>query len=306
LVVRPDVGYDSMRIGAFMKVAHITDIHVQTPPRLTDLTGKRLLGTANLYLLGRKSKFSQAAQTAAVEAVVAANPDVVVITGDISAQALDAEFSAARALLDPVLKRFPTVMIPGNHDTYVRENTPGDRMRDLFGDWMGDGSPALITHGDIAFLTLETCRCHPLSSGYTPSAQLAQASELLAKNPAQFTFLCIHYPLVGRDGHPYGPASRALSNGDEVRTWVSAMPGIDAIVHGHEHHGFRSQIKGPNGPISILNPGASGYAFLPDVDRTAHLCFYTIEGDKLSHVDRMRFDGEHFVDEIGGAWASGR
>lgn len=289
-----------------VKIAHITDVHVQAPPRLSEMTGKRLLGTANLYLLGRKSKFSLAAQEAAVAAVVAAEPDVVVFTGDLTAQALDAEFSAARELLDPILSRFPMVMIPGNHDTYVREQTPGDRMRDLFGQWMGSGTPDLIVHGDVAFLTLETCRCHPLSSGVTPTEQLAQAADLLVQAEGKFTFLCIHYPLVGRRGEPYGPATRALSNGDVVRDWVSQTAGIDAIVHGHEHHGYRTELPGPNQPVTVLNPGASGYAFLPDQDRTSHVCFYTIEDGALTHVDRLRFDGEHFHPEPGGAWATGR
>ena len=70
-----------------MKIAHITDIHVQAPPRLSEMTGKRLLGTANLYLLGRKSKFSAQAAEAAVASVVAAEPDIVVFTGDLTAQA---------------------------------------------------------------------------------------------------------------------------------------------------------------------------------------------------------------------------
>ena len=289
-----------------MKIAHITDIHVQTSPRLGELTAKRLLGTANLYLLGRKAKFSREAAAAAVSAVVAADPDVVVMTGDLTAQALDAEFSEARALLDPILSRFPTVMIPGNHDTYVRENTPGDRMRELFGAWMGDGIPGLAIHGEAAFLTLETCRCHPLSSGYTPEAQLEEAAALLAQAAAKFTFLCIHYPLLNRRGEPYGPATRALSNAEAVRHWVNTTPGLNAIVHGHEHHGFRTEIAGPNGPVSILNPGSSGYAHLPDQDRTGHLCFYTVENGALTDVGRLTFDGAAFVPESGGAWATGR
>ena len=289
-----------------MKIAHITDIHVQAPPRLTEMTGKRLLGTANLYVLGRKSKFSETAQKAAVKSVVDIDPDVVIFTGDLTAQALDAEFSAARTLLDPILTRFPTVMIPGNHDTYVREETPGDRMRDLFGNWMGQGMPDLITHGDVGFLTLETCRCHPLSSGVTPEEQLEEAALLLAKSTAAFTFLCIHYPLINRHGEPYGPATRALSNGDLVRDWVATTPGINAIVHGHEHHGFRSEMPGPNGPVSVLNPGASGYAFLPQQDRTSHLCIYDVQDGRLNGVERLRFDGEQFHPEPGGAWQTGR
>ncbi len=289
-----------------MKIAHITDIHVQAPPRLSEMTGKRLLGTANLYLLGRKSKFSADAAKAAVATVVAAEPDVVVFTGDLTAQALDAEFSAARELLDPILSRFPTIMIPGNHDTYVREHTPGDRMRELFGEWMGDPMPSAEIHNGVRFVRLETCRCHPLSSGWTPEEQVESLHQVLTETEAQFTFLCIHYPLLDRKGEPYGPATRALANGEQVRQAIQTVPGIDAILHGHEHHGFRTQLNGLTGPIEILNPGASGYAYLPHQNRTSHLCVYTVEGTRLANVERFTFDGTQFVPETGGAFATGR
>lgn len=289
-----------------MLIAHITDLHVQSTPRLQDMTGKRIIGTANLYLLGRRSKFSIDAQRAAISAVVDRQPDAVMFTGDLTAQSLDAEFSAGRELMDPILSRFPTVMIPGNHDTYVREKTPGDRMREMFGQWMGEATPHLHRIGDVAFLTLETCRCHPLSSGYTPEEQLDVARELLAQNDAAYTFLCIHYPLVGRRGEAYGPATRALSNADTVREWVASTPGINAIVHGHEHHGFHVQIAGPTHTIDVLDPGASGYAHLPEQDRTAHVCFYRIEKGQLVSIERMRFDGTNFKPEPGGPFSTGR
>ena len=33
-----------------MRIAHITDIHIQRRPQLTELFGKRFLGAANLYI----------------------------------------------------------------------------------------------------------------------------------------------------------------------------------------------------------------------------------------------------------------
>lgn len=289
-----------------MKIVHLTDIHVQHAPQLREMTAKRLMGTANLYVLGRRSKFSVASQEAAVAATLAEEPDVVVFTGDLTAQALDAEFAEARALLDPILSRFPAVMIPGNHDTYVREQTPGDRMRDLFGQWMGEGMPAIHTFGDVAFLSMETCRLHPLSSGFTPPEQFGTATQMLEDIADKFVFLCIHYPLLGRHGEPYGPATRALSNGSDFRDWVGQTRGLNAVLHGHEHHGFTVDIDTADGPVPILNPGATGYARIPEQDRTAHLNIYEIEDGALTSLRRLTFDGTSFVPETGGAYASGR
>jgi 3',5'-cyclic AMP phosphodiesterase CpdA len=289
-----------------MKIVHLTDIHVQTAPQLRELTAKRLLGTTNLYLFGRRSKFSEESQRAAVEAAVAEAADVVVITGDLTAQALDAEFSDARALLDPILQSTAAVMIPGNHDTYVREHTPGDRMRELFGEWMGDGMPAVHEFGDVAFLSIETCRLHPLSSGWTPPEQLQAAELALKKLKGKFVFLCIHYPLLSRHGEPYGPASRALANGEQFRQWLSGVSGVSAVLHGHEHHGFTVDIQTADGPIPILNPGACGYSRIPSKDRTAHLNIYEVDSSGISELRRLSFDGDRFVPETGGAYATGR
>jgi 3',5'-cyclic AMP phosphodiesterase CpdA len=289
-----------------VKIVHLTDLHVQTRPRPSELLGKRLIGTANLYLLGRRAKFSAQVQQAAVDATLAESPDAVVITGDLTAQALDAEFAAARALLDPILRRFPTVMIPGNHDTYVRENVPGERMREVFGAWMGEGMPALIRIDDVQFATLETCRAHPLSSGYTPPDQLPLLGKLLDNAGEAFTFLCIHYPLRGRRGEPYGPSTRALANAAQVEAFLAQQRNIGAILHGHEHHGFRTELATGDGPVPVLDPGASGYAHLPDVDRRAHLNIYTVQDRRLQEVRRLRYADGRFEEEPGGAYATGR
>ena len=102
-----------------MRVAHLTDLHVMRPPSLGELTVKRLLGTANLYGMGRSSHFTEAAQNAAVAAVTRLAPDALLCSGDLTAQALPAEFEAAAALLTPLFSRQPTALIPGNHDTYT-------------------------------------------------------------------------------------------------------------------------------------------------------------------------------------------
>ncbi len=285
-----------------MRVVHLTDLHVQRPPAFGELWGKRLIGSANLYLFGRHGHFSPESQEAAVAAALAAEPDVVVVTGDLTAQALDSEFVAARALLDPLLSQVPTVLLPGNHDTYVREARPGARMRAVFGDWMGGGSPALHRFGDVAFLHIETCRSSLLSSGYCPPAQLRSAAGLLRTARDCFVFLCQHYPLRDRRGDAYGPSTRALANAAQVEAWIREVGGIGAILHGHEHHGFQAALNG----IPILNPGASGYAFLPDHDRTAHLNIYEVDGDGIHSIERLRYDGTRFAPEPGGAYATGR
>ena len=291
-----------------MKIVHLTDIHVQQRPQLGELWGKRLLGSVNLYVLGRHSKFTPTVQEAAVAAALAEEPDAVVITGDLTAQALPSEFATARQLLDPILSTIPTVLIPGNHDTYAREPSPGARMREHFAQWMGPTSPHLHTIDGAGFLHVETCRTSLLSSGRTPPAELPRARELLAEaDPSLYIFLCLHYPLRGRRGAPYGPSQRALSNAAQVEAELLAQTDrIDAVLHGHEHHGYRTDVPTGGGPRPSLNPGSSGYAHLPAKKRTAHFNVYTLTDRALTDVRRLSFDGERFSEEPGGAYATGR
>ena len=74
-------------------------------PPWSKLAGKRLLGTANLYLRNRRKHFDAEVQTHLVRDIAALEPDAVVITGDLTAQALPQEFALARELLDtPLVK----------------------------------------------------------------------------------------------------------------------------------------------------------------------------------------------------------
>lgn len=288
-----------------MKIVHLTDIHVHVRPALGDLLGKRLIGSTNLYVLGREGHFSARSQEAAVAAAVAEAPDVVVITGDLTAQALDSEFVAARTLLAPLLDHFETVIIPGNHDVYVPEASPAGTMRAHFGQWMGETTPWLHTFDDVAFLAIETCRPHLLSSGRTPTGQLEAARALLAEAGDRFVFHIQHYPLRNRRGEPYGPSTRALVDAAEVEAFLAQTDRVGAVLHGHEHHGFRTTIPTAAGPVPILDPGACGYAHLPDRGRTAHFNVYEADGAGLHSVRRLAFDGSTFVPEPGGAYATG-
>lgn len=293
--------------GEPVKIVHLTDLHVQCPPRLTELWGKRLIGSTNLYLLGRKSHFSGEVAAAAIATTLDEAPDAVVITGDLTAQGLDAEFSASRQLLDPLLARFPTVLLAGNHDTYVREAAPAARMREVFHPWMGAQSPHLRSFDGVHVLTVETCRAHPLSSGFTEPSQLVAASALLREAGPGFVFLALHYPLRDRRGGPYGPWTRSLSNARAVEAWITSEPRIGAILHGHEHHGFTTLLDcGEGRQVPIYDPGASGYAPDPVRDRTAHLNIYEVDARGIHGLRRLRFADGAFTPEPGGPYATGR
>ena len=176
-----------------MRIAHITDIHVQRRPQFSELFGKRFLGAANLYIAGRHDHFTPAAQKALVRALKAQELDVVACTGDLTALATDEEFQAARDLLGPIFAAQPSVIIPGNHDTYVAQAEAERWIERYFGEWTGQGDwPRLHQHGGVAFVAVDVCRHRPiLSTGEIDAPQLQRLDTLLC-NPelkGQFVFL---------------------------------------------------------------------------------------------------------------------
>ncbi len=276
-----------------MRLAHITDLHVERTPKLADLLGKRALGAVNLYVLGRSHHFSRAVQEALPAAVLATNPDRILCTGDLTATATDAEFTAAKALLEP-LRTLPFDCIPGNHDVYTDESV-GRYARHF-----GDTSVRCIAAGPVALVLVDVCRPDWLSRGRATAADLVALDAALAG--AGPCILGLHYPLRDRRGAPYGPAGRALENAAEVEAVIEKHLNILAILHGHEHHGYTTRI--PGGPV-IHNPGSSGYAFLPRQHRAAHFNVYEVDGTGIVGVERYAWTGERFEPEAGGAYASG-
>lgn len=287
-----------------MRVAHITDLHVEVPPRASQLFSKRAIGAMNLYVLGRKAHFSRRTVEALVEAVLAQEPDVVVCTGDLTATATPEEFAQASALLEPITSRFPFVCIPGNHDVYTRGSL--GRFKAWFGRWSNDGEyPFAVRLGGVRFVAVDVVRPDVLSRGFVPRDQVQRLRALLdaGSEPAM---VLLHYPLRGRHGLRYGPTSRALENAAELEDALLGHERVVAVLHGHEHHGFQTSLPRPDGePLHILDPGASGYAWLPEKGRTAHFNVYDVgEGGRFL-VDRFAFDGARFGPEAGGAYASG-
>lgn len=293
-----------------MRIAHLTDVHVHRPLRPTQLFNKRLLGAVNLHVLGRHDHFTRASQEALVQSVSSAAPDAILCSGDLTAVSTPQEYEAAHALLGELFASCPTALVGGNHDTYTRSAWKGRHLERLFGRWMGEGEwPRVHLLGEeVGCIAIDSAIAAWHSGGRCGAAQLQQVERAFAdpRLEGRALFVLLHYPLRGRRGEAYGPRTRALLDARELeQALLPHAARIDAIVHGHEHHGFRTELELGGVRVPILDPGAGGYAHLPERGRTAHWCLYHVEGGALQSVERFCFDGQGFVPEAGGAWASG-
>jgi len=293
-----------------MRVAHITDVHVMVPPKARELLGKRALGSVNLFLLGRKKHFSERAQEALVDGVSGQNPDLVICTGDLTAQATPEEFRKAHEILSPLFESFTSVVIPGNHDTYTSRARTERRIESLFGTWTQEGTwPRSHEVGDMVVVGVDVCQSGILSTGFISTDQLQRLdTKLSSENMAEKSvIIALHYPLRDYRGELYTNPTHCLKNVAQLEGLLRQHSSrILMILHGHIHRGFRTHMPSPAGDVPIFNPGSSGYAWLPELRRTAHFNIYDVKDGEIE-VERFAYNGDKnaFISESGGAYASG-
>jgi len=294
-----------------LRVAHISDVHWTSLPGVRQLPFKRALGTANLYLGGRRHHFSSETRAALMEHILTAQPDLLVFSGDITAQALDSEFEMAKTALSPILETIPTFIIPGNHDVYTWGAQKTNRVHKHFGQWMYKSDDIQMLADDrFVVIGLDPNRPHLiLSSGRVPKAQLLQLAHILEglQGDSRPVILAIHYPILCRRGSIYNGLRHGLLNAQALIDVLDAAPRQpDIILHGHEHHGYTVDLPLSGRPVPIFNCGSSGYAYMPDLRRAGATNIYSFQSNEITQVERFMFDGTAFTAEKGGAYSTGR
>ncbi len=295
-----------------MRIVHLTDLHFHEPPGLRQVLGKRAIGLANLALRGRARQFGGESRDALVADVRSQQPDLVVITGDLTALATPAEFQQAHDALQPVLEALPTVLLAGNHDRYTLGSFRTRRMERTFGRWMEGGTwddgasawvhddvvmqPARFDHGDVTVLTLDTARPDLYHRGRLDPDHLARLETLLASGElaGRFVVVALHYPLLDRDGSVYDRPKHRLVDSEPVIDLLRCQP-VQVVLHGHVHHWFTTSLPAHGGAsIPVLNGGSSGLA--PGGDRDPGYLVLQTEGVTLASVNRRTWDGGGYVD----------
>src|SRR5258708_24641153 len=206
-----------------MRIAHISDLHVlalagAVPFRLFN---KRATGYANLRFRRNHQHKSEIVRAIASH-LSTSKIDHVVITGDVSNLALEAEFHAVRSVLDDVLRLPPSAVtiVPGNHDVYTRGAQKKRRFSQYFAPYLTSDLPGFATEqpgglfpivklrGPAAIIGLSTAlaRLPLVASGRLGLTQLEPLEKIFA--PPEGTNLT---PLVPLHPPPFNPATSSAS-----------------------------------------------------------------------------------------------
>jgi 3',5'-cyclic AMP phosphodiesterase CpdA len=192
--------------------------------------------------------------SAAIAAVVEAQPDLVVISGDLTQRARSHQFRAARAFLDKLPR--PRIVVPGNHDVplwnvFSRGLTPLVKYRRIIGDEL----EPFYADSEIAVLGLNTTRSLTIKGGRLNRGQAARAGAHFASLPREVTRIVVtHHPFAHLDAHGSGDIlGRAL-----MAMSSFATANVDLVLSGHLHRSYAGMaIRYPGSTTLLVQAGTA-------------------------------------------------
>jgi 3',5'-cyclic AMP phosphodiesterase CpdA len=169
-----------------------------------------------------------------LEDLAALRPELVVISGDLTQRARQAQFAAARRFLDRLPA--PYLVVPGNHDIPLfdvvrRAFRPLHRYRATISD---DLSPSHLDD-ELAVLGLTTARAAAWKEGRISRAQVEAIRWLGSVGGGRLRVLVTHHPFIPPPGDGRRPPLVGRA-GDALR--VAAASGVDLCLGGHLHLGY--------------------------------------------------------------------
>jgi 3',5'-cyclic AMP phosphodiesterase CpdA len=164
-------------------------------------------------------------------AVVAARPELVVVSGDLTQRARTSEFEQARRYLDRLPQ--PQIVIPGNHDV------PLYRVWERFLSPLGkyrrhiqrDLEPSFVD-AEIAVIGVNTARSLTFKNGRVNRAQMAAIRRRLEPLGQDVLKIVVsHHPF----DLPDRPGEVELVGRAEAAMEVFSRCGVDLLLAGHFH-----------------------------------------------------------------------
>lgn len=159
-------------------------------------------------------------------------PDVLLLSGDITQRATRTQFAAARAFVDAL--QVPQVLaLPGNHDIPLfnlaaRLLQPYARYGEAFGSTL----ESEFENDELLLLTLNTTRWYRHIDGELSDEQIDRVAARLRQAPtARWRIIATHQPLAA----PNAEEAHDLLHRHQKALHCWAAAGADIVMGGHIH-----------------------------------------------------------------------
>ncbi len=196
-------------------------------------------------------------QPLVAEALVAlcrqTQPDLLVLSGDITQRARRAQFRQARAWTDRLAA--PVLAIPGNHDLplfglWARLRDPYARHREAFGDAL---EPMFVS-SELLVVGVNTTRWYRHKNGEVSRPQIARVAACLEQaQPGQLRLVVVHHPVAVQTAGE----SHNLLRGHAAALGRWAAAGADIVMGGHIHLAYTVPLPGLVRPMWAVQAGTS-------------------------------------------------
>jgi 3',5'-cyclic AMP phosphodiesterase CpdA len=185
-------------------------------------------------------RHNEKAATSLLSSVREAQPDIIVITGDLTQRGRRAQFKSARAFIEELPR--PILVVPGNHDIPLydlAERFLGRLAR--YRRYISSELHPFFADSEIAVLGLNTARSATFANGRISYEQAAAVGRIFADVPAgRFKVLATHHPLVAASG----AENSAVVGRAAVALDAITKAGIQLVLAGHHHQAFSGGLPG--------------------------------------------------------------
>lgn len=231
-------------------------------------------------------------QTPVVEALVALalqqQPDVVVLSGDITQRAQAAQFRQARSFVDRL--KAPVVAIPGNHDIPLMDIAarllrPYARYARAFGN---DLEP-VFSCSDMLVVCVNTTRAYRHQHGDVSRVQIDRVAQLLqTATKDQLRVVVVHQPIAVM--HAQDAVDQLRNHAAAQRQWAAA--GADLVMGGHIHLPYTLALSGLARPIWAVQAGTGVSTRVREgVPNSVNLVRWAgAQGAGLCYIEQWDFD----------------
>jgi 3',5'-cyclic AMP phosphodiesterase CpdA len=221
-------------------------------------------------------------------------PEVILLSGDITQRARRSQFAAAREFVTQLPA--PVLAVPGNHDIplfnlFARVFSPYGNYKRAFGSEL---EPVYESEG-LLVLCLNTSRPSRHTDGAVSRAQIERVANRLGQaRPEQLRVIMQHHPVRAREHSDL--TNLLIGHEKAVPRWVDA--GLDLLVGGHIHLPYVWPLHGQHGATGRRGWTAQAGTALSSrvrggIPNSINLIRHTCEHGRHScHVERCDFIAE--------------
>lgn len=177
------------------------------------------------------------------------DPDLVVVTGDLTQRARANQYRAARQWLEALPQ--PQLVVPGNHDVPLfhvleRLRSPLRRYR----RYISPETEPVYRDDGLLVVGLSSARGVTIDEGWLLPPQLARVGAIIGdRRPGELVAVAIHHHFLPVRGALQKPIREAEALLAQFEAW-----GVDLVLCGHSH---RAYVRRTDGGLLLVQAGTA-------------------------------------------------